>query len=75
MTRFIIASAEACIGCRTCEVACALEHSASAAMFQPRLKVQRLDSLSVPVMCHQCEKRPLRGGLPGGGAEHGRGSG
>ncbi|HIG8798700.1 TPA: 4Fe-4S dicluster domain-containing protein [Raoultella terrigena] len=64
MTRFIIASAEACIGCRTCEVACALEHSASAAMFQPRLKVQRLDSLSVPVVCHQCENAPCVAACP-----------
>ena len=37
--RVAVMDAEACIGCRTCEVACALEHSASAAMFQPRLKV------------------------------------
>lgn len=64
MTRFIIASAEACIGCRTCEVACALEHSASAAMFQPRLKVQRLDSLSAPVVCHQCENAPCVAACP-----------
>ena len=27
--------------------------------FLPRLKVQRLDSISAPVMCHQCGKRPL----------------
>lgn len=47
MTHFILASSQACIGCRTCEVACALEHVAEGAEFHPRLKVMRLDTLSV----------------------------
>lgn len=58
MTSFILADSASCIGCRTCEVACALEHVAEGAAFQPRLKVLRLDTLSVPVMCHQCENAP-----------------
>ncbi len=64
MTRFILASPEACIGCRTCEVACALEHVAEGAEFHPRLKVLRLDHLSVPVMCHQCENAPCVSSCP-----------
>jgi Fe-S-cluster-containing hydrogenase component 2 len=35
MTRFIVASSQACIGCRTCEVACALEHVAPGRSFIP----------------------------------------
>ena len=66
MTRFIVASSQACIGCRTCEVACALEHVAPGAEFHPRLKVMRLDELSVPVMCHQCENAPCVGACPTG---------
>lgn len=66
MTSFIVASSEACIGCRTCEVACALEHVAPGAEFHPRLKVMRLDDLSVPVMCHQCENAPCVGACPTG---------
>ncbi|MDU7185196.1 MAG: 4Fe-4S binding protein, partial [Klebsiella sp.] len=66
MTRFIVASSQACIGCRTCEVACALEHVAPGAEFHPRLKVMRLDDLSVPVMCHQCENAPCVGACPTG---------
>ena len=66
MTRFIVASSQACIGCRTCEVACALEHVAPGAEFHPRLKVMRLDELSVPVMCHQCENAPCVGACPFG---------
>lgn len=58
MTSFIVASASDCIGCRTCEVACALEHATPGAEFFPRLKVMRLDDISVPVMCHQCENAP-----------------
>ncbi len=77
MTHFILASSQACIGCRTCEVACALEHVAEGAEFHPRLKVMRLDTLSVPVMCHQCEKRAMRRGLSdrriGDGRRTGRG--
>ncbi|EPH0091419.1 4Fe-4S dicluster domain-containing protein [Pluralibacter gergoviae] len=66
MTSFIVASPQACIGCRTCEVACALEHVAPGAEFNPRLKVMRLDDLSVPVMCHQCENAPCVGACPTG---------
>jgi len=66
MTSFIVASAQLCIGCRTCEVACALEHVMPGAEFDPRLKVMRLDSLSVPVMCHQCENAPCVGVCPTG---------
>ena len=64
MTRFILASAQACIGCRTCEVACALEHGGTGAAFQPRLKVQRLDNVTVPIMCHQCENAPCVSACP-----------
>lgn len=33
MTSFIVASPQACIGCRTCEVACALSHVAEGRNF------------------------------------------
>lgn len=66
MTHFIVASSFDCIGCRTCEVACALEHVVPGAEFNPRLKVIRLDSLSVPVMCHQCENAPCISHCPTG---------
>lgn len=58
MTSFILADSETCIGCRTCEVACALEHSTESSPFAPRLTVLRLDTLSVPAVCHQCENAP-----------------
>lgn len=64
MTSFIVASSQDCIGCRTCEVACALAHTDDVAQFYPRLTVLRLDSLSVPVMCHQCENAPCVAACP-----------
>ena len=47
MNRFVIAEPDKCIGCRTCEVACALAHpigtgtgeALSPANFRPRLKL------------------------------------
>ncbi len=66
MTSFIVASPQACIGRRTCEVACALSHVAEGAEFHPRLKVMRLAHLSVPVMCHQCENAPCVSACPVG---------
>lgn len=66
MTSFIMANPPSCIGCRTCEIACALEHATESAAFAPRLTVLRLDTLSVPVMCHQCENAPCVGACPVG---------
>lgn len=66
MTSFILASPDECIGCRTCEVACALAHTAESEGFLPRLKVMRTDYVSIPVMCHQCENAPCVSACPTG---------
>ena len=71
MKSLIIVNPADCIGCRTCEVACVVAHPSeqelNADVFLPRLKVQRLDSISAPVMCHQCENalQDFRIGIPG----------
>ncbi len=41
MNRFIMADSEKCIGCRTCEVACAVSHQefVIANNFMPRIRV------------------------------------
>lgn len=68
MKSLIIVNQNDCIGCRTCEVACVVAHplelELNASFFLPRLKVQRLDSVSAPVMCHQCENAPCVGACP-----------
>ena len=53
MNRFIIADAQKCIGCRTCEVACVVSHqqgqdcsTVSARRFTPRIRVVKSDELS-----------------------------
>ena len=70
MKSLIIVNPADCIGCRTFEVACVVAHPSeqelNADVFLPRLKVQRLDSISAPVMCHQCENAPCVGACPVG---------
>lgn len=64
MNPFVHAEADRCIGCRTCEVACAIAHAGEqtsalqADNFFPRLRVVKTPSISVPVICHQCENAP-----------------
>lgn len=73
MNRFIVADAQKCIGCRTCEVACVVSHqehqscaSLSAAEFTPRIRVVKDSHFSVPVACHQCEDAPCGNVCPTG---------
>lgn len=62
MNDFIVAMAEKCIGCHTCEVACAVIHAGTIAVspenYFPRLNVVSQREISVPVMCRQCDNAP-----------------
>lgn len=68
--RFVIADASKCIGCRTCEIACAVSHgdgspvSVRSAHFTPRLKVVKSGSVTTPVMCRQCDNAPCASVCP-----------
>jgi Fe-S-cluster-containing hydrogenase component 2 len=68
MNRFIMADAEKCIGCRTCEVACAVSHQefVTANDFMPRIRVVKGDSYTTAVGCHQCEDAPCANVCPTG---------
>lgn len=70
MNRFIIADPNRCIGCRTCEIACAMAHNndlaISASSFSPRITVIREADITVPVMCKQCEDAPCAKACPTG---------
>lgn len=72
MNKFIIADPNRCIGCRTCELACAMTHgngsetAISAASFSPRITVIKEGDITVPVMCKQCEDAPCAKTCPSG---------
>ena len=77
MNKLVIADPAKCIGCRTCEVACVLAHSApdalgklAAAHFIPRLKLVKTSKVSTPVQCRQCEDAPCAKVCPTGALVH-----
>jgi electron transport protein HydN len=77
MNKLVIADPGKCIGCRTCEIACVLTHSApdvlsklAAAYFIPRLKVVKTSRVSTPVQCRQCEDAPCAKVCPTGALVH-----
>jgi carbon-monoxide dehydrogenase iron sulfur subunit len=54
-----------CLGCKSCEIACAVAHSASRSLLQAvfeavpprkRIYVQAVEQRSVPVNCRHCEE-------------------
>lgn len=73
MNRFIVTEANKCIGCHTCEVACALAHEPTQSVgelspshFAPRLKVMKTKDISTAVTCHHCEDAPCLNACPSG---------
>ncbi len=73
MNRFVAADPAKCIGCRTCEIACAMAHKESdspvlmtAELFNPRIKVVRTESVTTVVTCHHCEDAPCLRSCPEG---------
>jgi electron transport protein HydN len=65
MNRFIVADPARCIGCRTCEIACAVAHDGgrgvnglAGAPFTPRIRVIKSLNLSTASTCHHCEDAP-----------------
>lgn len=72
MNRFVVADANKCIGCKTCEIACAVSHhngqlaSMNTSQFTARLKVVKSGSITTPVMCRQCDNAPCASVCPTG---------
>lgn len=70
MNQFVIADMQQCIGCRTCEIACAMAHLGENPQpltpenFNPRLKVMKTFSVSAPMLCRQCENAPCLNACP-----------
>lgn len=68
-----IANAQRCIGCRTCEVACAVAHqqaqdvaALSTNHFAPRIRVVKSGDISTAMACRQCEDAPCASVCPQG---------
>jgi len=56
-----------CLGCHSCELACAVEHSAGKTLFaaiaekpvpRKRLYVEQVDDHKLPLLCRHCEDAP-----------------
>ena len=64
MNKFIKSDPMLCIGCRTCMVACVVNHTEKNVFamdpdsydFTPRVQIQITDTVTKPVQCHQCPK-------------------
>lgn len=69
MNRFVIVSAQDCMGCRACEIACVISHNdeqypTHAELFQPRIKAFNTQDLRSAVTCRQCEDAPCASVCP-----------
>ena len=58
---------ERCMGCRSCEIACAVQHSGSKNLFgaladkpepRKRLYVEMIGGQRMPLLCHHCDEAP-----------------
>ena len=64
---FILINPEHCVGCHTCELACAAAHTEAGTIIgailagerlQPRNRVVQVDSVKLSTQCRQCEDAP-----------------
>ena len=65
--REIFVRIDRCTGCRSCEIACAVEHSASNSLFaaisetpvpRKRLYIEAAEDYNIPLLCRHCEDAP-----------------
>jgi len=67
MKRVIVVNVERCLGCRSCQIACAVAHSRSKTLVgalaeeprpMPRVAIEAVEGLAVPLQCRHCEDAP-----------------
>ncbi len=67
MPRVIAVDVDRCMGCHSCEIACAVAHSESKSLLeavqerplpQPRVSVLSAGEMAVPLQCRHCEDAP-----------------
>jgi len=67
MKGIIVVDIDRCLGCRSCELACAVAHSRSKDLVaalaeeprpEPRVTVEAVGEYSLPIQCRHCEDAP-----------------
>ncbi len=67
MKGLIVVDVKKCLGCRSCEIGCAVEHSKSKQLFsavfekplpQSRVVVESYGGTNLPLQCRHCEDPP-----------------
>ena len=67
MKGMIVVKSDRCLGCKTCELACGVEHSRTKSLAtaireeqppRPRVRVESGCGFKVPLQCRQCENAP-----------------
>jgi carbon-monoxide dehydrogenase iron sulfur subunit len=67
MMKEIFVRLDRCMGCKSCEMACAVEHSANKSLFEAvaerpgpvrRVYVEMAEGQKVPLVCRHCEDAP-----------------
>ena len=67
-----------CLSCHSCELACAVEHSASRDLVRaihedpppaPRVRLEQVEGASIPLQCRHCEDAPCVTVCPSGAIE------
>ncbi|MGC8987872.1 4Fe-4S dicluster domain-containing protein [Infirmifilum sp.] len=70
---YILVKPELCTGCKSCELACAVEHSKTKSIYtapfedpkpMPRITVLPVDGLTVPTRCVHCAQPPCMDACP-----------
>ena len=67
MKSMLVVKVDKCLGCKSCELACAIEHSQSQDLYQAirespgprtRVRVSQGAEFAIPLQCRQCEDAP-----------------
>jgi len=69
---YVVADPHKCIGCKTCELACAVAHSDNVGKtvgtvetpIMPRLFLVKTEEVTMPIQCRQCEDAPCANSCP-----------